>query len=206
MNVAWVAAPAVVVIATRVRTRCLTARRPSVPHRQKRPLRSPTTVHWADLLDAIAAEVRSGHSLSVGYTIAMERAEVHGDVLRPGCAFAALATSVSQQPDEALVLHALTTAASLGGHTAATLQAAAGVLRERAAVRDEATAQSAQARLSARVLTAVPVLFAAWSALTSSSFRTALVSPFGAVAAALGVLGNLAGWAWMRHLVSSVAP
>ncbi len=104
--------------------------------------------------------------------------------------------------DEAVVVQALRAAHALGGPTAATLDAASALLRERAVIRAEALAFSAQARLSARVLTAVPLVFAGWSALSSRNFRSALVSPIGLASAALGAACNLVGWWWMRRIVA----
>ncbi len=106
--------------------------------------------------------------------------------------------------DEAVVVQVLGAAAELGGPVAATLDAGASLLRERVAAREEALAHSAQARLSARVLTAVPVAFAAWSAVGSGSFRAAVLTPAGTAAVALGGALNLAGWWWMRRVVARV--
>ena len=111
----------------------------------------------------------------------------------------------SRDPDLAVVRQTLEAAATFGGATASTVQSGANLLRERAAVRAEAAAHSAQARLSARVLTLVPVGFAAWSASVSRGFRAALTTPAGMTAAATGALLNLAGWAWMRRIVRSAA-
>jgi Flp pilus assembly protein TadB len=81
------------------------------------------------------------------------------------------------------------------------VQTGANMLRERAAVRAEAAAHAAQARLSARVLTVVPIGFAAWSATASHAFRRAVATPAGVTSAALGIVVNLVGWWWMHHIV-----
>jgi tight adherence protein B len=99
----------------------------------------------------------------------------------------------------------MSVAMSLGGPTAAVLQSGAALLRERAAVRAEAATHAAQARLSARVLTAVPLLFATWGAVSSTSFRQSLLSPFGVVAASLGLGLNAVGWWWMHRIVRAAA-
>jgi tight adherence protein B len=104
-------------------------------------------------------------------------------------------------PDGAVAAQALA-AATLGGSAAAALDHAAAVLRERRAVRHERIAQAAMARLSARVLTVVPLVFAAWAATSSRTTRRAyLDSPLGFGAALLGVTLNLSGWWWMRRIV-----
>jgi tight adherence protein B len=104
--------------------------------------------------------------------------------------------------DLALTVQALSASAQLGGPIAATLDAAAAVLRERAAARAERRAHSAQARISARVLTAVPLAFAMWNSLTSRTTRLLYASNQAvAVCAAGGLLLNAAGWWWMRKIV-----
>ena len=82
------------------------------------------------------------------------------------------------------------------------IDAAASVLRERDAVAADARAHSAQARLSARVLTVVPLAFAAWSAATDERVRhTYLATSVGALCIAAGLALNTVGWWWMRRIV-----
>jgi tight adherence protein B len=106
-------------------------------------------------------------------------------------------------PDLAVVAQSVTAALELGGPVAATLHHGAALLREREAQRAEAKAYSAQARLSAKVLTAVPLLFTAWSAATSATFRQAISSPIGLVAASAGLATNTLGWWWMHRVVDT---
>lgn len=166
-----------------------------------RHARRPTTTAatWATLLDTTAAEVRSGAALSAAWTRALER---HGLDIDPTPAAAARRTP--RDRDEAVVVQVIGAAVELGGPIAATLDAGAALLRERVAARADAEAHAAQARLSARVLTAVPLVFAAWSAVSSAGFRAALLGGPGAVAACLGAGLNLAGWRWMRHIVERI--
>lgn len=195
------AVAALLVLAAWVGARLAVARgrdeRPQRPRRRS----APTCEHWAELLDAVAADVRSGSSLAAALARAQHRSPVHGAAIQPGrhLPFAVPATPIPV--DEAVAVQALSAAHALGGPVAATLHAGAALLRERAAIRAEAQAHSAQARLSARVLTAVPLVFAAWSLASSRSFRTALLSPVGLASAALGCVCNLIGWWWMRHIV-----
>lgn len=176
-----------------------------------RPQQPPAPEAWAALLDAIAAELRSGASLTAACERATTRAGLHGAVVQPGCSppFAHTATRGEQRTttsaEEAVVVQALSAAHALGGAMAATLHAGAALLRERAAIRAEALAHSAQARLSARVLTAVPIVFAGWSVLSSRSFRAAMFSPLGVASATAGGVCNLFGWWWMRRIVGRVA-
>ncbi len=202
---ALVAVAAVLLLARWARPHLTAPRgRATRPRRLHRKVRPPTADAWAALLDAIAADVRSGSSLSAACTRATTRSGLRGSQITPGCA-PPFAGDHSVPPDEAVVLQAISAAHALGGQVATTLHAAAALLRERAVIVAEARAHSAQARLSARVLTAVPVAFAAWSLLSSRSFRTAVLSSTGLASAAIGAACNLLGWLWMRRIVSRVS-
>jgi tight adherence protein B len=87
------------------------------------------------------------------------------------------------------------------------LERAAAVLRERRAWRAERVAQSAQARLSARILTILPLAVGLWAVLTSARVRAAYVSsPVPLVAAVAGVALDLCGLWWMRRIVARGVP
>jgi Flp pilus assembly protein TadB len=76
------------------------------------------------------------------------------------------------------------------------------VVRERQAWRAERHAQAAQARLSARMLTVLPLVVAGWGLVSGPRARQTYVeSPATSVFAGLGVALNLVGWMWMRRLV-----
>lgn len=106
--------------------------------------------------------------------------------------------------DERIVLHALLACHLVGGHAVGVLDRAGSVLRERRAWRLERRAQSAQARLSAIVLTALPPAVAVWGLLTSHQVRRAYTEvPFTVVATSAGLLCNAIGWWWMRRLVGA---
>jgi tight adherence protein B len=162
----------------------------------------PGATQWAALLDALAAELRTGSSLATAVGQALGRTGIAGAAVRPGVALAALSRIPVGDADEAVVVQALVAAHTLGGATAPTFDAAAALLRERIAIRAEAEVHSAQARLSARVLTAIPLVFCAWNVLTSASFRRAWGSEVGLTCAVLGAACNLCGWLWMRRLVA----
>ena len=99
-------------------------------------------------------------------------------------------------------MQALSATAHLGGPIAATLDGGAAVLRERAAARAERRAHASQARLSARVLTIVPLAFAAWSALASQRTRDIYVTTrAGGVCAVCGLALNLVGWRWIKRII-----
>ena len=100
------------------------------------------------------------------------------------------------------MLQTLRAAHAAGGSGIDALERAAAVLRERRAWRHERRAQSAQARLSARLLTLLPPVFAAWGVAADGRVRTAYgASPLPAVCVLFGLALNLAGWWWMRQLV-----
>lgn len=174
-----------------------------ITHRRWHKTTPPTVDEWAALLDAISAEARTGSSLAAAVRHALTQSQPHGSVLTSTATLSHIdAASATEDADEAMVLQALRAAHALGGPTAATLDAASALLRERALIRGEALAYSAQARLSARVLTGVPLVFAGWSALSSRSFRAAVLSPLGLASALAGGACNLLGWWWMRRIVA----
>ena len=161
---------------------------------------------YAVILDAIARQVRSGASLTSAALDEIERASpLHAvaDRLTSGRSLAeALSSITPHDADLALTMQALSASTYLGGPVAATLDGAAAVVRERAAARAERRAHSAQARLSARVLTTVPLGFALWSAISSQRTRDVYTSTVaGGICVACGVALNLAGWRWMKRIV-----
>lgn len=104
--------------------------------------------------------------------------------------------------DEQLFVRALQVSLRTDAHPADVMDRAALIVRERAAWRHERHSQAAQARLSARLLTLLPLAFAAWSTATSARVREAeLHQPVVLVCLVLGGVLNLIGWWWMRHLV-----
>lgn len=174
-----------------------------IGRRRRRTAAPPTADEWAALLDVMSSEVRTGSSLAAAVSHGVARRQPHGRVVTPTVTLATIdAAGSTPDADEAVVLRALRAAHTLGGPIAATLDAASALLRERAVIRGEALAYSAQARLSARVLTGVPLVFAGWSAVSSRTFRTAVLSPIGMASAVLGAACNLLGWWWMRRIVA----
>jgi Flp pilus assembly protein TadB len=164
----------------------------------------PVPTDWADLADGIGGTLRAGHSLRVALDQVLDQRSPTGVVLRRGTTLDDVLAACSAGSDELVVVRALQTACRLGGPAAAGMHAAAALLRERRTARADAEAQGAQARASARVLTAVPLVFAALGVLTSSSFRAVMITPSGMTAAATGTMLNLLGWQWMRRIVRGV--
>lgn len=163
---------------------------------------------YPGLLDAVARRVRSGSSLTIAVIEEVDRSSPLGEVVdrlaAGGSLSDALADVDPKDADLALTVQALSATAHLGGPVAATLDEAAAVLRERAAARAERRAHGSQARLSARVLTVVPLGFATWSAVASQRTRDAYLSmSAGPICAVCGLGLNLVGWQWMKRIVGS---
>jgi tight adherence protein B len=88
-----------------------------------------------------------------------------------------------------------------GGPPAEPLDRAAAALRGRAVDAAERQTFSAQARLSAVVMTVLPVAMLALLLATSSTTRTAAASAVGIVALVAGGVLNVVGWWWMRRII-----
>lgn len=96
-------------------------------------------------------------------------------------------------------------AAHLGGSVSRPLERFAVVMRQRVSDERERTAQSAQARLSARVLTMVPIAVLVLLLVTDADVRRVVTEPTGATVVAVGLaLNALGGW-WMRRIVETSA-
>ena len=168
--------------------------------------RHPSQPDYAALLDAIARRVRSGSSLTSAVIDEVDQATPLGVIVerlaQGGSLTMALAEVTPRHADLALTVQALSAAAHLGGPVAATLDEAAAVLRERTAARAERRAHGSQARLSARLLTIVPLVFATWSAVISQRTRDIYLSSVaGGICAASGLALNVLGWQWMKRTI-----
>lgn len=109
-------------------------------------------------------------------------------------------------PEVALALTTLEMLARYGGSVPAALDRAAGTVRERRAAANERRAYAAQARLSAMVLSILPIGFVVWG--LQGDRRTAnflLHERTGTMCLVGGLLLNTAGWFWMRHITEGVA-
>lgn len=107
--------------------------------------------------------------------------------------------------DVGLALTVVRTCARLGGPAAGPLQRAAATLRARAAIAAEQRAQSAQALLSARVLTLVPLALLALLVVTDPKVRATVTSSAGlALIVAGAALNGLGAW-WMRRIIGRPA-
>lgn len=167
---------------------------------------APTVDDCIAALDHAARSLRSGSSPTMALSEALHThpnvlVEVRRHLDRGGAIGSTTEQVRAGSAHERLVLHAVRVGRRAGGSGAGVLERAAETLREHQAWAHERRAQSAQARLSARVLTALPIVFACWSVATDDGVRRAYAtSPLPALSATAGAALNLLGWWWMRRL------
>ena len=113
----------------------------------------------------------------------------------------ALAGLDVSSPHLDLAVVVLRACAERGGAAAEPIDRAAAALRQRAALDGERRTHSAQARMSATVMTLLPGAMLALLLATSASVRSAVSQPGGLLAVALGTGLNVAGWCWMRRMI-----
>lgn len=180
-------------------------------HRWCRPERPPPTdVVMAEWCEHVARALRAGSSLrrameNAGRS-APDAAPAFAPVLGALDRGRGLAQALAELDDDpstptGLVVSVLGACSDLGGPAAAPLDRTAATLHARAAEREERVTASAQARLSARVLTVLPVGTLGLLATAESSTRAALATPAGAVCLVTGGLASVAGWWWMRRVI-----
>jgi tight adherence protein B len=166
---------------------------------------APTSL--VDIIERTSRDVRSGVSLRPALIDATgQQPELLGglhDLLVRGVPVRQALDQLAgtQTGDERFVVHGLRLAADTGGATADTLDRVVAVVRERQAWRAERHAQAAQARLSARMLTVLPMVVAIWALASGPRVRQAYALPATGVLTTLGVMLNIVGWWWMRRLV-----
>lgn len=176
--------------------------------RRQRPLND-----LPQFIDGIARRCSSGDSLSAAFTAA---ANTHSCSYAFAPAYRSLAqgstlSEALQHPpttrhdDVLLTWHVLKLCALHGGVLNEPLDRAAATLRGRQAITHERQAQSAQARLSAKVLTIAPIAFAAWTALSTPSVRDFFASPAGLICVSAGASVNAIGWFWMNRIVGAAS-
>jgi len=163
----------------------------------------------AEWCDDLSRRIRAGASLREALGRAVPRdaacrhlsAPVRRAVERGVTAQDAVGRLAGTSPDVELTAAVLATAARLGGSPAAAIDRTAATLRQRSADRDERLVQSAQARLSAHVLTVLPVAILGVLLVTDADVRTAVTAPVGAACVTVGLALNVVGWYWMRRVV-----
>lgn len=166
-------------------------------------------------LDTIAADLRAGGTVVTGIaTLATTGGPLAGDFarvetrVRLGATLPDALVAWSREREVAgtgSVAGALALAGSVGGHCADALEGLATSLRERLAVVAEARALAAQARYSAVVVGAGPIVYLVLSAIVDPrSVRVLVATPFGRVCAVAGLVLDVAGALWMRRILAGV--
>lgn len=189
-----------------------TRRRRFGSSRRVRPHRPADPAEVAVWCDALSRVVRGGSTLASAIcsveppagcrpvsdriTLALDRGRGLGEAL----------AVQSTSPHLTLALSVLRACATNGGPPAEPLDRAAATLRARAIASAERQTQSAQARMSAVVMTVLPVAMLALLLVTSATTRHAAASPVGLIAITSGGCLNTAGWWWMRRIIVGREP
>ena len=169
-----------------------------------------------DFLDAIARDVRSGFSLASSFVQCSDQQSddnhwsqpvaqqcLRGVVLADALVECALPTWTSEIR---FASRTLAVASAGGAGVAPALEHSASVLREQQGLMLDRDVQAAQAQLSTKVLTWLPIAVFAWIAITDPIARMFLLStPLGLCCVATGITLNVAGRKWMSRVVSDIS-
>ena len=175
-----------------------------------------TTPAVTDFLDAIARDVRSGFSLASSFVQCSDQQLddnhwsqpvaqqcLRGVVLADALVECALPTWT---PEIRFASRTLAVASAGGAGVAPALEHSASVLREQQGLMLDRDVQAAQAQLSTKVLTWLPIAVFAWIAITDSVARSFLLcTPVGLCSVATGITLNVSGRKWMSHVVDNIS-
>ena len=178
------------------------------------PTHTPPAI--TDFLDAIARDVRSGFSLASSFVQCSDQQSddnhwsqpvaqqcLRGVVLADALVECALPTWT---PEIRFASRTLAVASAGGAGMAPSLEHSASVLREQQGLMLDRDVQAAQAQLSTKVLTWLPIAVFAWIAITDPIARSFLLStPAGMCCVATGITLNVAGRKWMSRVVSDIS-
>ena len=176
--------------------------------------RTPPAI--TDFLDAIARDVRSGFSLASSFVQCSDQQLednhwsqpvaqqcLRGVVLADALVECALPTWT---PEIRFASRTLAVASAGGAGVAPALEHSASVLREQQGLLLDRDVQAAQAQLSTKVLTWLPITVFAWIAITDPIARVFLLStPVGMCCVATGITLNISGRKWMSHVVDNIS-
>ena len=177
-------------------------------------LQTPPAI--TDFLDAIARDVRSGFSLASSFVQCSDQQLdnnhwsqpvaqqcLRGVVLADALVECALPTWT---PEIRFASRTLAVASAGGAGVAPALEHSASVLREQQGLKLDRDVQAAQAQLSTKVRTWLPIAVFAWIAITDPIARSFLLStPTGMCCVATGITLNVAGRKWMSRVVSDIS-
>ena len=169
-----------------------------------------------DFLDAIARDVRSGFSLASSFVQCSDQQSddnhwsqpvaqqcLRGVVLADALVECALPTWT---PEIRFASRTLAVASAGGAGVAPALEHSASVLREQQSLMLDRDVQAAQAQLSTKVLTWLPIAVFAWIAITDPVARLFLLStPLGMCCVVTGITLNVSGRKWMSHVVDNIS-
>ena len=178
------------------------------------PPRTPLAI--TDFLDAIARDVRSGFSLASSFVQCSDQQSddnhwsqpvaqqcLRGVVLADALVECALPTWT---PEIRFASRTLAVASAGGAGVAPALEHSASVLREQQGLMLDRDVQAAQAHLSTKVLTWLPIAVFAWIAITDPIARGFLLgTPVGMCCVATGITLNVSGRKWMSHVVDNIS-
>jgi len=178
------------------------------------PPRTPLAI--TDFLDAIARDVRSGFSLGSSFVQCSDQQSddnhwsqpvaqqcLRGVVLADALVECALPTWT---PEIRFASRTLAVASAGGAGVAPALEHSASVLREQQGLMLDRNVQAAQAHLSTKVLTWLPIAVFAWIAITDPVARGFLLgTPVGMCCVATGITLNVSGRKWMSHVVDNIS-
>lgn len=183
---------------------------------RRRTVRPESVAEWCDDL---SRRVRAGSSLTVALaesvpgnddalvdaTGGLRRALARG---RPVADAVSALASVDSRTFRgaqhlALACSIIAVSARVGGSPASPLDRVAASLRQRAVDRQERATHAAQAQMSARVLTIVPLAMLTLLVATDSDVRDVITQPVGALCVTLGLVLNVTGFVWMHWTIGT---
>lgn len=173
-----------------------------------------------DTLRTALAEQHPDHSRLAARTDPLRRSLGHGATVAEALATATTASTgttadrrhrfapghIARDPHLELLCSVIVATADFGGGAAAPIDRVGATLRLRNADGQERAAQSAQAQLSAHVLTVVPLAVLALLASTDADVRAVSTAGPGLLVISLGLALNLTGWRWMKRIIGGGAP
>jgi Flp pilus assembly protein TadB len=177
-------------------------------HRSARRQQHPGPHEAATWCDDLSRAVGSGSTLTAAIRAVEPPRSCAGSVdsirlaLERGAALHDACQCATSSPDLQVVLMVVRACAVHGGSAAEPLSRTAATLRSRAAEAAERRTQSAQARMSAIVMTILPICMLALLLVTSGPVRRFITSPAGLVIVAAGAVLNMLGWRWMGRLIA----
>lgn len=169
-----------------------------------------------DLMQSMVSSLRGGYGLPQAIDSAanqaaeparteLQRVLLEGRIGRdPTEALQAVADRM-QSRDFKWVVAAIDINRDIGGELALVLENVAETVRERQRLSRQVRTLTAEGRLSAYVLTGLPILLALFFQLTNPNYFDPLRKAPGPALIVLAGLLMVIGWAWMRKLVKSVS-